>query len=76
MIPGRLFRRAPIVGPVLAWLAGMAVHDLRQPDSRIRAFARRLVEKRKEPQRVRAEVVGPAVIEGPERHDSKAEGKM
>jgi hypothetical protein len=43
------------------------VHDLRQPESRIKAFARRLLEKRKEPQRVRAMVVRQQAIEAPDR---------
>lgn len=67
MIPGRLFRKAPILGPVLAWIVGIAVNDLRQPESRIKAFARRLLEKRKEPQRVRAMVVRQQAIEAPDR---------
>lgn len=75
MIPGRLFRRAPLIGPVLAWIAGIAVHDLRQPDSRIKAFARRLLEKRKEPQRVRTIVVTPTAIEGPEEKADKTDGE-
>ena len=66
MFPGRLFRRAPILGPVLAWIVGIAVHDLRQPDSRIKAFVRRVLERRKEPQRVRAVVVGQQAIVGPD----------
>lgn len=74
LILGRLFRRAPLLGPVLAWLAGAAVHDLRQPDSRIKAFARRLLEKRKAPQRVRTIVVEPTAIEGPEDERDHAGG--
>ena len=74
MIPGSLFRRAPLLGPVLAWLAGAAVHDLRQPDSRIKAFARRLIEKRKAPQRARTIVVEPTAIEGPEDDRDHADG--
>ena len=66
MIPPRLFRRAPIIGPVLAWIAGIAIHDLRQPDSRIRDFARRALVKLREPRHVKTIVVTPAVIEGPE----------
>jgi hypothetical protein len=65
MIPSRLFRRFPILGPVLAWIIGIAVHDLRQPQSRIKALVQRVLEKRKEPQRVRALVVGQQTIEGP-----------
>lgn len=75
MIPGRLFRRAPLIGPVLAWLAGIAVHDLRQPDSRIKAFARRLLEKRREPQRVKTIVVEPTAIEGPEEKRGTSDGE-
>mgnify|MGYP001159205333 FL=1 len=59
MPPGRLFRRAGVLGPIVAWLAGMAIHDLRQPQSRIRAFARRMLERRSKPRRVTAVVVGP-----------------
>jgi hypothetical protein len=66
MLPGRLFGKAPVLGPVLAWLVGIAVHDLRQPQSRIKAFARRLLEKRRGPQRVRATVVGQQAIVGPD----------
>ena len=58
----------------LAWLAGAAVHDLRQPDSRIKAFARRLLEKRKAPQRVRTIVVEPSAIEGPDDERDHAGG--
>ncbi len=65
MLPARLFRRAPILGPVVAWLAGMAIHDLRQPQSRIKAFARRLLARRREPQHVTAIVVGPTAGTGP-----------
>lgn len=72
MIPGRLFRRAPVLGPVLAWIIGIAVQDLRQPESRIKAFARRLLEKRKEPQRVKAIIVTPTAIEGPGGQGGKA----
>jgi hypothetical protein len=71
MLPGRLFRRAPILGPVLAWVAGMVVHDLRQPDSRIKAFVRRVLEQRKEPQRVREVVVGQQAIEGPDERKQR-----
>jgi hypothetical protein len=66
MMPGRLFRNAPVLGPVLAWIIGMAVHDLQKPQSRIKALARRVLEKRKEPQHVRAVVVGQRAIEGPD----------
>ena len=66
MIPSRLFRRFPILGPVLAWIIGIAVHDLRQPQSRIKALVQRVLEKRKEPQRVRALVVVQQAIEGPD----------
>ncbi len=76
MIPMRLFRRAPVLGPVLAWIAGIAVHDLRQPDSRIKAFARRVLEKRKEPQRVKAVVVTPKAIEGPDEQGGKPGGEI
>lgn len=66
MMPGRLFRRAPIIGPVLAWIAGIAIHDLRQPDSRIKDFARRMLAKRKERQCIRALIEMPSAIEGPD----------
>jgi len=58
LIPGRLFRGAKILGPVLAWIAGIAVHDLRQPQSRIKSLGRRMAEKRNEPKYVRTEVIG------------------
>jgi hypothetical protein len=64
MIPGRLFRNAPVLGPVLAWIIGMAVHDLQKPQSKIKAFARRVLEK--EPQHVRAAIVVQRAIEGPD----------
>jgi len=76
MIPGGLFRRAPILGPVLAWIVGIAVHDLKQPQSRIKAFARRMLEKRGAPVHVKAEVVGPAAINGPEPQGTKALEKL
>lgn len=73
MIPLRLFRRAPIIGPVLAWIAGIAVHDLRQPDSRIKGFARRMLAKRKEMQRIRTIIETSAAIEGPEVSGGKVD---
>lgn len=77
MIPGRLFRRAPLIGPVVAWMVGVALHDLRQPDSRIKAFARSFLEKRKQPLRVRTVMIGQTgiehqhgkVMEDEEQHD-------
>lgn len=79
MIPGRLFRRAPLIGPIVAWMVGVAVHDLRKPDSRIKAFARRFLGKRKQPLCVRTGMIGQAgiehrhgkVMEDEERHDSE-----
>jgi hypothetical protein len=59
-IPRCWFRGAPLI----IWIAGMAVHDLSRPDSRIRAFARRLLGSRRVPQRIRTIAAGPATIEG------------
>lgn len=42
-VPRVWFRGAPLI----AWVAGMAAYDLHRPDSRIRAFARRLLENRR-----------------------------
>jgi hypothetical protein len=40
-LTGRVFRGAPLI----AWFAAWAVNDLCRPDSRIKAFARRLTGK-------------------------------
>jgi len=62
-LAGRLFRGAPL----LTWLTAWAWHDLRQPDSRIKALASRLKGiARREPGYV-VSVMPPAGLEGPGR---------
>ncbi len=64
-LPRCWFRGAPLI----AWLAGMAVHDLRKPDSRIRAVARHLLENRRVLQLIRTVVVGSA--QSISQHDAR-----
>lgn len=69
---GCSFRNEPILGTLLAWIAGEVEQDLRQPESRIKAFVRRILENRKYNQRIKAIVVPPSAIEGPaEQRDGK-----
>jgi len=72
VFPRCWFRGAPLI----AWIAGMAMHDLKKPDSRIRAFARHLLENRRVPQRIRKVVIGPAEVSHNGLHGSDLiEGK-
>jgi hypothetical protein len=71
LIPWRLFRRAPLLSGLLAWMAGMAVHDLRQPDSRIRGFVLKALERHRDRQRIRTIVMQPLAVAGPQGRDEQ-----